>query len=257
MFYTKRTVLEQSRRLPPDLQSDYLIRQLDRIRIDGEEILGYFEYSFLEEKTYKTQPVRADDGSIPDLENYATFLTPRLIIKYNMMQIEDYRKLMKKLKQKNVFNVECYDIVEDKRVAHEMYFAPPQMPIIYQQYLAVLGVQEYTIELIGTNRKTHINITYDFNFGSSPDASNLAKDFALYHPNDSTIRVTPNLPYNQKNVVGNLRLSNGTLLSNFTNGSELLYWSTSREGGEEYGARYTDGASYYFATDLTLYGQWT
>ena len=256
MFYTKRTVLEQSRRLPPNLQSDYLIRQLDRIRIDGEEILGYFEYSFLEEKTYKTQPVRADDGSIPDLENYATFLTPRLIIKYNMMQIEDYRKLMKKLKQKNVFNVECYDIVEDKRVAHEMYFAPPQMPIIYQQYLAVLGVQEYTIELIGTNRKTHINITYDFNFGSSPDAVSLATWFNTYYPYDQTIVTVENLPYNQKNVVGKLTLSNGSLLSQI-GVSKLLYWSTSREGGEEYGARYTDGASYYLATDLTLYGQWT
>lgn len=256
MFYTKRTVLEQSRRLPPDLQTDYRIRQLDRIRIDGEEILGYFEYSFLEEKSYKTQPVRADDGSIPDLENYATFLTPRLIIKYNMMQIEDYRKLMKKLKQKNVFNVECYDIVEDKRVAHEMYFAPPQMPIIYQQYLAVLGVQEYTIELIGTNRKTHINITYDFNFSSSPDAVSLATWFNTYYPHDPTIVTVENLPYNQKNVVGKLTLSDGSLLSQI-GVSNLLYWSTSREGGEEYGARYTDGASYYLATDLTLYGQWT
>jgi hypothetical protein len=32
-----------------------------------------------------------------------------------------------------------------------MYVAPPSMPRIYQQYLVAMGVQEYAIELIGTN----------------------------------------------------------------------------------------------------------
>jgi hypothetical protein len=100
------------------------------------------------------QPTRSQDGAIVDLDNYSTFLTPRLIIKYNMMNIEDYRTLMTFLKSKNTFNVTCYDIVADRRVTHEMYFANPQMPVIYQRYLAALGVQDYTIELIGTNHKT-------------------------------------------------------------------------------------------------------
>lgn len=153
MFYEKRTVQEQASRLPAEYREHYRNTQLDRIEIDGETIQGYFEYSFVEEKSYTVQPVRSNDGVIDDIDNYETFLTPRIIIKYNMMDIEDYRKLMKKLKsKKNGFTVTCYDIVEDKRVTHEMYFAPPQMPIIYQKYLMALGVQEYTIELIGTNR---------------------------------------------------------------------------------------------------------
>ena len=32
------------------------------------------------------------------------------------------------------------------------------MPIIYQQYLMALGIQEYTIELIGTNHKIKFSI---------------------------------------------------------------------------------------------------
>lgn len=153
-FYAKRTVEEQSLRLPLEYREQYLNTALDRIEIDGCEIQGYFEYSFMEEKSYMEKPVRSQDGSIDNLDDYTTFLTPRLIIKYNMMDIDDYRTLMTFLKSKNTFNVTCYDVVANRRVTHEMYFANPQMPVIYQRYLAALGVREYTIELIGTNRKT-------------------------------------------------------------------------------------------------------
>lgn len=153
-FYPHRTVEEQAQRLPLDFRTKYKSTQLDRIEIDGCEIQGYFDYSFMEEKSYMEQPVRSQDGSIENLNGYTTFLTPRLIIKYNMMNIDDYRTLMTFLKSKNTFNVTCYDIVADRRVTHEMYFANPPMPIIYQRYLSALGVQDYTIELIGTNRRT-------------------------------------------------------------------------------------------------------
>lgn len=152
-FYQNRTVEEQANRLPTEYQEHYRTTQLDRIEIDGCEIHGYFEYSFMEEKSYVEQPIRSQDGVIAELENYATFLTPRLIIKYNMMGIEDYRTLMTLLKIKNAHVVTCYDVEADRRVTHEMYFATPSMPIIYQRYLAALGIQDYTIELIGTNRR--------------------------------------------------------------------------------------------------------
>jgi hypothetical protein len=257
MFYTKRTVGEQALRLPSDSRGHYIATQLDRIKIDGEEILGYFEYSFLEEKSYKTQPERADDGSIPDLENYATFLTPRLIIRYNMMQIEDYRKLMKKLKAKNVFTVECYDIVEDKRVVHEMYFAPPQMPIIYQQYLNALGVQEYTIELIGTNRKTHLSVTYDYNFDSLPDGASISAYFMATYPDEPMIRTVENIPYNKKYLVGNLMLDGDIPLANaFPFSLTLRGWSVLPYEEYDTTLRYTDGVSYFLSKDMVLYAQW-
>lgn len=254
MFYTKRTAGEQALRLPSDSRGHYLATQLDRIKIDGEEILGYFEYSFLEEKSYKTQPERADDGSISDLENYATFLTPRLIIRYNMMQIEDYRKLMKKLKAKNVFTVECYDVVEDKRVVHEMYFAPPQMPIIYQQYLTALGVREYTIELIGTNRKTHLSVTYDYNFES---LAGLSAWFSANFPYEPTTQTVENIPYNRRYLVGNLSLSDDAFLTSAVSPvATLKYWSVLPYGESDTTLRYTDGVSYFLSKDMVLYAHW-
>lgn len=145
------TVAEQRDRLPLYLREYYETRQLDRIKIDGNEIQGYFEYSFINEKTYVKSPERSSNGSIDNLNSYATFLTPRLVIKYNYMHISDYRKLMLLLRSKNEFVVECYDIVLDKRVTHKMYHATPEMPNVHQRYLEVLGVKDYTVELIGTN----------------------------------------------------------------------------------------------------------
>ena len=161
-FYAHRTVEEQANRLPIELQEAYRKSPFDRITIfDGTkeiELTGYSEYSYLDEKSYKTQPVRTQDGVIQEIDEYATFLTPRLIIKYNMMGIEDYRSLMKMLKKQNSFIVKCYDVVEDKIVRNEMYHATPSMPIIYQQYLIALGIQEYAIELIGTNHKIEFTV---------------------------------------------------------------------------------------------------
>lgn len=154
-FYSKRTVEEQASRLPYELREAYRNSKIDRITIfDGKEeleITGYAEYSYLDEKSYKTQPVRTQDGVVNEIEEYATFLTPRLIVKYNMMGIDDYRAFMKMIKGRNGFIVKCYDVVEDKIVRNQMYVAPPSMPIIYQQFLIALGIQEYAIELIGTN----------------------------------------------------------------------------------------------------------
>lgn len=154
-FYPHRTVEEQANRLPEELREAYTKSQIDRITISNGteelELTGYAEYSYLEERSYTVQPVRSNDGQIVDIDEYATFLTPRLIIKYNMMGIEDYRALMKMLRSKNSFIVTLYDVVEDKRVRKEMYVAPNPMPIIYQQFLIAMGIQEYSIELIGTN----------------------------------------------------------------------------------------------------------
>ena len=179
-FYPHRTVEEQAARLPYELREAYKNSQIDRIRMfDGNktiELTGYAEYSYLDEKSYKTQPVRTQDGAIEDIDEYATFLTPRLIVKYNMMGIDDYRSFMKMIKGRNGFAIQCYDPVEDKIVTNEMYVATPSMPIIYQQYLAALGIKEYNIEMIGTNSQSKISFnvflydgveTYDVGLGDT------------------------------------------------------------------------------------------
>ena len=104
-FYADRTVQEQKARLPQQFQEHYAKTQLDRIEIDGNIIRGYFEYSYLDEKSYFEQPTRSSNGAIENINSYASFLTPRIVIRYNMMHIDDYRKLMTLLQSKNEFTV--------------------------------------------------------------------------------------------------------------------------------------------------------
>jgi hypothetical protein len=220
-FYPHRTVEEQANRLPQELQEAYRNSQIDRITIfDGQqelEVTGYAEYSYLEEKSYKTQPVRTEDGSIAEIEQYATFLTPRLVIRYNMMAIEDYRSVMKMLKRRNGYIVKCYDVVEDKIVRNEMYVAPPSMPKLYQQYLSFLGVQDHTIEFIGTNvpivgenATTTIffnvsklssgagNMSYSANFGMTWE------DFVKSNPSAGFTIIGDNIYYSKSGIGGNI-----------------------------------------------------
>ena len=171
------TVEQQKARLPLYLREFYETRQLDRIKIDGNEIQGYFEYSFIEEKSYLTSPERTASGVIDNMNAYPSFLTPRLVIKYNYMHIGDYRQLMTLLNSKNEFTVECYNIVKDKRVVHKMYHATPDMPTIHQRYLEVLGVKDYTVELIGTNADIQkASVIYHLN---NPDPENFVPDKSL------------------------------------------------------------------------------
>ena len=149
--------------------------------------------------------------------------------------------------------VTCYDIVEDKRVTHEMYFAPPSMPIIYQKYLMALGIKEYSIELIGTNANKKIDITYDFNLDS---LIGLRGVFENRYPSEEQHYVSVgNDGYNQKIKVGNVKLSNGddlaTCLQHY--GLKVSKWTTRSDGN---GAVYSNNGDYFIDNNLILYAKW-
>ena len=251
-FYPHRTVEEQAARLPFENRAYYKATVLDQVEIDGNIIQGYFEYSFLSEKSYFEQPERSLNGSMENINTYATFLTPRLIIKYNMMNIEDYRKLMMLLQSKNEFSVTCYDPVLDKRVTHLMYAAPTAMPIIYQQYLMAMGIQEFSLELIGTNNGVKsYNVTYDYNIPSG------------YSSKFSQTNATQEFYKNASGVIGETATytSNGTTYSlGSEKTAELLDnkyifqgWNTKKDGS---GFTYIDGNAYFINNAQTLYAQW-
>lgn len=250
-FYPHRTVEEQKARLPQAFQSNYEATILDQVEIDGNIIRGYMEYSFMNEKSYFEQPTRSLNGSIENINTYATFLTPRLIIKYNMMNIADYRNLMMLLQSKNEFTVTCYDPVLDKRVTHKMYAAPTQMPVIYQQYLMALGVQEFSIELIGTNNDVkESTIVYDYNI---PDDVSFAygnytsQNFAQ----NAMGIVGENATYTYDGTTYKLNSTMTTTLLN--NKYTFNGWNTKADGS---GFTYVDGDAYFINASQTLYAQW-
>lgn len=256
------TVNEQADRLPTYLAEYYKERTLDRITIDGQTIQGYFEYSFINEKTYVKSPERSADGSIPDLDTYAWFLTPRIVIKYKYMHISDYRNLMRLLQSKNEFVVECYDIVLDKRVTHNMYFAPPEMPAIHQRYLEVLGVKDYTVELIGTNTDVE-KYSVRFNLNIPSDAKN---DWAtqvgegenthyIVKEADANITLQLDAQYKngQKNEKGEDILVPITDIT-FNNKYKFKYWCEDYTGAS--GFLYLNKNAYLFQDNTVLFAIW-
>lgn len=135
---------------------------ISHIIIDGNKFGGYKTFSSFWEKTYVKQPERSASGVIDNLNSYATFVTFHLKVDFAMMSIDDYRRLYNLMLDRNEFTVTSYNVL-DNSTPHtcKMYFAPDQMPKLYavarklqgqgDKYIEVLGVQDYTIELIGTN----------------------------------------------------------------------------------------------------------
>lgn len=136
--------------------SNYVATEMAEFTIDGITYRGYSEYTFVWEKTYVKQVERSQSGSMGNLDTYPTFKTPHMTATYKIMPITDYRSIMKQFLAKNEFDVTCYDAVNDMKITRKMYFATPSAPKFITRTpkkgnVELLGVQDYTVELIGTN----------------------------------------------------------------------------------------------------------
>ena len=163
-------------------EAAYKANGIDVVTIDGNEFRDYGAFSFLWEKSYVKSPVRSGDGSIGNLNSYATFLTPHLKIDFSLMSIDSYRTLMGLIYLKNEFTVTCYDIVNNSTTTNRMYFSTEEMPKLWtiahelnseEDWVELVGVQDYVVEMIGTNVSPDvINILYyDEDDNLIPDAS--------------------------------------------------------------------------------------
>lgn len=144
---------------PEDRKALYEAVGINKVVVDGNEFTDYGAFSFIWEKTFVKSPERSGDGTIGNLDSYATFLTPHLKIDFSMMSIDSYRTMMNLIYSKNEFLVTCYDVVNNTTTTNRMYFATEEMPKLWtiaralngEQWTELLGVQDYTVELIGTN----------------------------------------------------------------------------------------------------------
>lgn len=130
---------------------------------DNDKFSNYGNYSFVWQQTLRESPSRVDNGALPQLRNIPSFITGNLKIDFDLISIDDYRRLMKLIYsvKEHCYKVKCYDIVYDRMVIIEMYIQPEEMPKIYaisdglqqgvnDDIIDLIGVQSHVIQLVGT-----------------------------------------------------------------------------------------------------------
>ncbi|MCM1437793.1 MAG: hypothetical protein NC131_01085 [Roseburia sp.] len=131
---------------------------------EQDKFTNYGTYSFVWQKTLKESPERADNGALPQLLDMPYFITGNLKIDFEVMSIDDYRRIMKLIYTgNNCYKVKTYDIVFDRMIIIEMYFQPEEMPKIFtmaerlhgvgassEEWTDLIGVQSHTVQMVGT-----------------------------------------------------------------------------------------------------------
>ena len=230
----------------------YKATGIDKVIIDNNEFTDYKAFSFIWEKSYVKSPERSADGSIGNLNSYATFVTPHLKIDFSMMSIDSYRVLMMLLYEKNEHLVQCYDIVNNQFSTHYMYFATEEMPKLWtiamalngEEWVELLGVQDYTVELIGTNNKVlEYKLTYKLNVPSGATWSGKTETEVVFAKN-TTVNIGAGAVFTVNGTATNVK--------NITFGDKYIFngWKSLD------GIKYIDGDEYYLMGNKTLSAQW-
>lgn len=226
------------------IKENYVATDIEKIVIGGNTFTNYGDFQFVWEKSYVKSPERSADGSIGNLNSYPTFVTPHLIINFSIMSIDDYRKIMRMDLEQNEFVVECYDPIYNKPFKGKMYFGTPQMAKLFkiakvrlngdewEEFVELVGAQEYTVELIGTNNDLEkVSVSYSYN-----------------HISESLLKIEfePSVYRGEEIVIG----ANCTFQKNPPSGMIFKHWVDAS------GMIYTDGAVITVNNKLDLYAIW-
>ena len=234
------------------IKSDYRAVDIDKVIIDGDTFTNYGDFQFVWEKSYVKSPKRSNAGVIDNLDSYATFVTPRLILNFSIMSIDDYRAIMRKDLERNEFIVECYDPIYNQRISVKMYFATPQLAKLYtiaktrlngeewEDFVEIVGVHGYTVELIGTNADLDkVSVIYHLNPPADTGyADQTVGEYDVYQGEDI--------------VIGGS--ASNFVAETFGDVYKFAKWNTSASGGEQ--GNYLNGYAYTINIDLVLYAQW-
>lgn len=228
--------------------NDVMNNRLEPIVINGEVFEGYSSFFCINTKTYVEEPSRTLDGSIPNINDYDTFIVPRVKISFKYMDIKDFRRFLKAITP-NEFPVSYYDYEIDQIVSYKMYIEPREMSKIFNIGFEILAITEQEISLIGTlNDMDYLTINYYdniTNIQSNPEYNGeRPNDYILFD--------------NKQMVFGNYySISSGNLQHNKPTSDNNKYrfvrWNTKPDGT---GLNYLPNETIQASNNLNLYAQW-
>lgn len=128
------------------------VQNLDKFWVNGEEFSGITYQGLLSvnTKTYVEEPVRANDGSMPNIEDYDTFFAPQVKFSLKYFSISDYQRICRIVNSSNQFPVKYWDKQFGEFKEYMMYMKPEQMTKLYNVKTCVFGVLDYELEFVGT-----------------------------------------------------------------------------------------------------------
>ena len=127
-------------------------KDLAKIYIGGEEFSGiaYQGLMTVNTKTYVEEPVRANDGSISNIDDHDTFIVPRCKVNFKFFNIRDYQRLCRVVNSANQFPVRYFDKQFGEFKEYYMYMEPEEMAKMFNVGTSVIGLLDYEVSFIGT-----------------------------------------------------------------------------------------------------------
>ena len=256
--------------------------ELSKIKIGGEEFtgIGYQGLMTVNTKTYVEEPVRTNDGSIPNIDDHDTFIVPRCKVNFKFFNIGDYQRLCRVINSANQFPVEYFDKQFGTRKTYMMYVEPEEMAKIYNVGTSVIGVLDYEVSFIGTlNDLEEFTVKYDtskltkrviseysstITYGKDAVVSVTGDEVKYYrYKNDTSssgkpvtdteywVQVYDNISKEEKVLWGNsIHISSLSDLTNFYVVSNFTRWNTRADGT---GLNILPNSNWSVFEDTTIY----
>ena len=142
--------------MPKTLHPDEF--QLDETVFGG---LGHRMLKTQNQLTYNSSPSRQTDGSMENINDYDSFILPKVELGFKFIDYETYQKLRRFLLAKRTFDVTYYDKDFNEFVKHEMYAEPDDLTNFFNLGEQIIGSEDFIVRFIATlNNRQICNITF-------------------------------------------------------------------------------------------------
>lgn len=135
----------------------------DEFRLDGVSFkgIGHEMLKSQNQLNYAISPGRQSDGSMKNIEDYESFILPKVEIGFKFIDYDTFQRLRTFLLCKRTFNVQYYDKDFNAIVTHEMYAEPDDLTAFFNLGEKILGTREFTLAFIATlNEDTSYTATF-------------------------------------------------------------------------------------------------
>lgn len=131
--------------MPNTLQPDQFL--LDGIIFGG---LGHRMLKTQNQLTYNSSPSRQTDGSMENINDYDSFILPKVELGFKFIDYGTYQELRRFLLAKRTFEVTYYDKDFNDFVTHEMYAEPDDLTNFFNLGEQIIGSEDFVVRFIAT-----------------------------------------------------------------------------------------------------------